>query len=314
MDQNLIKRVEHLWSQYFLPKAVRATVYKIHIYGPGGQFKPHMDTPEQNLVGTFLVGLGDTTEPGQHLVLGGSAHYGSPACRWVAFYPDTPHEVTPIKFGYRAVIAFKIFRLDAAQGVPLMGVSEIITDTLLPPIRDAVNIDMLIAVESVLAKFCAIGKPFAFHFTHLYNKSLTEPVGFDNILVLAARRQQPALVRLLPVLCERHYSRSEGDDETNNPYEDLIEMNSVKSSVYPFTDAHMDYILGDKDALERESVQWLEGVEEVPFWSLSADWKTGTMWSDEYHEGPGYTGNESRAHDEHSIYLTWAMIVFPNLA
>jgi len=38
------------------------------------------------------------------------------------------------------------------------------------------------------------------------------------------------------------------------------------------------------------------------------------MWSDRYEEGPGYTGNESRAHDEYSVYLTWAMIVFPNPA
>ena len=161
MNQELIKRVERLWSKCFLPKAVRATPHKIHIYGPGGQFKPHMDTPEQNLVGTFLVGLGDTTEPGKHLVLGGSAHYGSPACRWVAFYPDIPHEVTPIKSGYRAVIAFKIFRLGSALGMPLTGVSETVTGTPEAPISDIINPDMLVAVESTLAKLCAIGKPFA---------------------------------------------------------------------------------------------------------------------------------------------------------
>ena len=269
-----------------------------------------MDTPEQNLVGTFLVGLGDTAEPGKHLVLHGSLRFGSPANHWVALYPDIPHEVTCIKSGYRAVIAFKIFRLGAAPEMSLRSVSETVTATLEAPMSNIFNLDMQAAVESIMAKLCAIGKPFAFHFTHLYNKSLIEPVGFDNILLLAANKQELALVHLLPVLCQRSYSHNEG----NGYYEDLIGTNSVHSSVYPFTDAHMDYVLGDEDALERESVQWLEGVEGIPFWSLSADWKAGVMWSDRYEEGPGYTGNESRAHDEYSVYLTWAMIVFPNPA
>ena len=314
VDQKLIRRVERVWSKYLLPKAVRATPYKIHIYGPGGQFKPHMDTPEQNLVGTFLVGLGDTTKPGEHLILRGSRCFGSPANHWVAFYPDIPHEFTCIESGYRAVIAFKIFRLDVAPEMSLSSVSETVTATLEAPMSHAVNVDRLAPVESIMAELCAIGKPFAFHFTHLYNKSLIEPVGFDNLLLLAAKKQERSRVRLLPVLCKRTYCYNEGDDNYGYSYEDLKETNSVDSSVYPFTDAHMDYVLGDKDALERESVQWLEGVEEIPFWNLSVGWKAGVMWNDEYHEGPGYTGNESRAHDEYSIYLTWAMIVFPNPA
>ena len=98
---------------------------------------------------------------------------------------------------------------------------------------------MLIAVETVLAKFCAIRKPwpFAFHLTHLYNKSLIEPVGFDNILFIAAHRRQPALVRLFPVLYKHSCMMAGG---AGNLYDYLI----VYSSVYPFTDSHMDYVLG----------------------------------------------------------------------
>lgn len=314
VDQKLISQVEKLWSEYFLPKRVCATPYKIHIYGPEGRFKPHMDTPEKNLVGTFLLGLGDTTKPGSHLVLNGSTHYGSPAKHWVAFYPDIPHEVTRIKSGYRAVIAFKIFRHDDAPETSLTGVSETVGRTPESPASNFINVDMLAPVESVLAKLCATGKPFAIHLTHLYNKSLIEPVGFDNILLLAATRQQLALVRLLPVLCKRTYSRCECDSDGEVSYEAIKESNSVTSSVYPFTDAHMDFLLGDEGALERDSVQWLKGLAEIPFWNLSRDWKAGVMWKDDHHEGPGYTGNESRAHDEFSVYLTWAMIVLPNTA
>jgi hypothetical protein len=150
---------------------------------------------------------------GQHLVLNGSERYGSPASCWVAFYPDIPHEVTRIESGYRAVIAFKIFRHDDAPETSLTGVSETVARTPEALTSNVVNVDMLVAVESVLAKLCAIGKPFAFHLTHLYNKSLIEPVGFDNILLLAATKQQPALVRLLPVLCERSYSYDYGEPQ-----------------------------------------------------------------------------------------------------
>ena len=303
MDQNLINQVEKLWSKYFLPKRVCVTPYKIHIYGPEGQFKPHMDTPEKNLVGTFLVGLGDTTKPGDHLVLNGSTRYGSPAKYWVAFYPDVPHEVTHIESGYRAVIAFKVFRHDDAPGTSLTGVSETVGRTPEAIASNFINVDMLAAVESVLTKLCAIGKPFAFHLTHLYNKSLIEPVGFDNILLLAATTRQLALVHLLPVLCERKHTWYSYDGS-----------NYLSSSVYPFTDDHMDFLLGDKGALERESVQWLKGLEKIPFWILSGNWEAGVMWRDEYQEGAEWTGNESRADDEFSVYLTWAMIVLPNPA
>ena len=313
VDQKLIKKVEELWSMYFLPKRVCATPYKIHIYGPEGQFKPHMDTPEQNLVGTFLVGLGDTTKPGNHLVLNAQDNYGSSAHHWVAFYPDIPHEVTRIESGYRAVIAFKIFRSDDAPETSSTGVGGTVAGTPDAPASTVINVDMLVAVESLLADLCGIGKPFGIHLTHLYNKGLIEPVGFDNILLVAARKQQVAHVRLLPVLCERRYTRDEGEGNYYT-YEELEESNTIKSSVYPLTDAHMDFLLGDKGALERESVQWLKGLERIPFWSLLKDWKAGVMWNEDYDEGAAYTGNESRAHDEFSVYLTWAMIVFPNPA
>ncbi|KDQ55549.1 hypothetical protein JAAARDRAFT_195404 [Jaapia argillacea MUCL 33604] len=39
----------------------RVEPYKIHLYAPGGHFRPHRDTPSTNLVGTFLLGLGDST-------------------------------------------------------------------------------------------------------------------------------------------------------------------------------------------------------------------------------------------------------------
>jgi len=86
--------------------------YKIHLYGPGGHFKSHRDTPETGLVGTFLVGLGDTSSTyAGHFRIGDKTLRADP-CSWVAFHPDIPHEVTKLEDGYRAVIAFKMFRVE----------------------------------------------------------------------------------------------------------------------------------------------------------------------------------------------------------
>jgi hypothetical protein len=54
------------------------------------------------------------------------------------------------------VIAFKIFRVDAAPEAPLTDAKETITDTQEAPMNNIVNLNMLVAVESVLAKLCAI--------------------------------------------------------------------------------------------------------------------------------------------------------------
>ena len=56
-----LRQIQKLWKEHFLPLNVRAEPYKIHLYGPGGHFKSHRDTPETGLVGTFLVCLGDTS-------------------------------------------------------------------------------------------------------------------------------------------------------------------------------------------------------------------------------------------------------------
>src|SRR6266511_3131514 len=56
-----LEQIQESWGKHFLPRNVLAKPYKIHLYGPGGHFKSHRDTPETGLVGTFLVGLGDTS-------------------------------------------------------------------------------------------------------------------------------------------------------------------------------------------------------------------------------------------------------------
>ncbi|KDQ55542.1 hypothetical protein JAAARDRAFT_195394 [Jaapia argillacea MUCL 33604] len=68
----------------------------------------HIVIPSTNLVGTFLLGLGDSTH-GRYLNVHGmklSAEGGA----WCAFFPDVVCSVERIPQGNRAVIAFKIPR------------------------------------------------------------------------------------------------------------------------------------------------------------------------------------------------------------
>ncbi|KAI0352345.1 hypothetical protein OH77DRAFT_1428646 [Trametes cingulata] len=58
---------------------------------------------------------------------------------------------------------------------------------------------------------------------------------------------------------------------------------------------------------------WLEGVEEVPFFSL--DLGTSTFpYKEEEEETCKYTGNEAQACREDSVYLSYALVVLPKPA
>ena len=86
---------------------------------------------------------------------------------------------------------------------------------------------------------------------------------------------------------------------------------SASVKVYPFTDAHLDFLLGDEDALKRDETQWLSDIKgvKIPFYRVGD--AGDDEWSRHEQEGPGYTGNESRETDIYSVWLTYALIVLP---
>ena len=55
-NDSILEVLAREWSKHFIPRKVRVESYKIHIYPPGGHFKTHRDTPEKDLVGTFVIG------------------------------------------------------------------------------------------------------------------------------------------------------------------------------------------------------------------------------------------------------------------
>jgi hypothetical protein len=137
VTEDVLRRVEQLWASRLEPQRVRAQAYKINIYGPGGRFLLHRDTPERALVGTFLLMLyGDDSRyalvchPPFPLHAGQACYWYGAHSGWCAFYPDVPHSVEPRESGphcggVRITLAFKIFAADeAVDRIPLVSPSR----------------------------------------------------------------------------------------------------------------------------------------------------------------------------------------------
>ncbi|KAJ6579110.1 hypothetical protein DFH09DRAFT_1447324 [Mycena vulgaris] len=291
VSDDLITRVQELWGASFFPRHVRAQPYKIHLYEPGGKFKAHRDTPETDLVGTFLLGLGDTSKTEQ----GGqerafeiksegaqwtrhTAHLGS----WVAFYLDVDHAVREIHSGHRAVIAFKIFRqhLDNRREVPSPAEAKL---------RNEIK-DVLMQLQ----------KPYGIHLQHHYSAGTAELNGFDAALHATAD-ETGGLVKLLPVLISwsayyESYGRGGRDVHCS-------------ADVFPITETHVDTVLahigaGGKQTsgelfvdLKGIDAEWINhhSTESIPFYTprfsaTSITWKEDVEDAIETREtNPGLT-------------------------
>jgi hypothetical protein len=175
-----LEEIQELWREHFIPRNVRAEPYKIHVYGPGGHFKSHRDTPETGLVGTFLVGLGDTSITSEGNFRIGDATLRAEPCSWVAFHPDIPHEITKLEDGYRAVMAFKIFRV--ADNEP-----------------DVLPAQLEARMKGILDQ---ISVPFGLLTTHQYSIGTASLNGFDALLLAYARSRNDTQAHMLPVVTE----------------------------------------------------------------------------------------------------------------
>jgi hypothetical protein len=43
IKQDLLPKMQKIWSEHFIPRKVKVVPYKIHSYRPGGHFKPHRE-------------------------------------------------------------------------------------------------------------------------------------------------------------------------------------------------------------------------------------------------------------------------------
>ncbi|KAI0691466.1 hypothetical protein C8T65DRAFT_587207 [Cerioporus squamosus] len=289
VEPELLERIAALWDQNFYPnRGIRVEPYKIHLYGPKGHFGAHRDTPQKDLIGTFLLGLGDTTKGIGGLEVDGKkmpAHEG----HWCAFYPDVPHRVEKIWRGHRAVIAFKIFRTAGAGAE---------TETTTRVRQEATEL------------MTQMQAPFGIMLERKYCMGTTELSGFDALLLKAALALPDVEVRHLPVVlatCSSYGSTNEEDRQED--YEMFCD-----TAVMPLTHGHLEKWFDDERDGSPSHTEcgcpWLEGVKNVPFFSLELP-RTLYTCIEEQEDTCNYAGNEAQAWREDSVYLSYAVLVLP---
>ena len=315
----LLGEIKKVWSRNFYPKQVKVVPYKINIYPCGNGFNEHRDTPDKNLVGTFLIGLIDRGD-GYHGFGTGSKlivttgdkkqEWVSSNGGWCAFYPDCPHEVTPIKSGIRATMAFKIYATDNYNKTDFIG-------------RPMVNSQL-----NSMKKIIQQTKKFGILLSHDYSVNSTQLKGTDQLWYQLLKRFNLKL-KIIPVLVTLH--RSLHND-----------IHNIK--IYPFTQMQIDHVLGKHDMkwnkkmleqyrshedyeyyqrrVENYNLEHSEScicqwpyIEEFPlreyigyqcFYSTTSE---GYQWSQKLVEYAEKAGNECRPDEEDSIYLHRAILI-----
>ncbi|RDX54233.1 hypothetical protein OH76DRAFT_1341500, partial [Lentinus brumalis] len=297
VEPELLERIAALWDQNFYTNGgVRVEPCKIHLYGPGDHFGTHRDTPQKDLIGTFLLGLGDDTSYSYGLMVDDMkmlAHEG----HWCAFYPDVPYRVDKIWEGHSAVIAFKIFRTSGA------GVE---TETTARVRQEATEL------------MSQMQAPFGIMLEHKYCMGITELSDFDALLHQSALALPSVDVKYLPVvlMTQATFGSHDEDDSTQDSEVscDADARGHINNFVIPFTRGHIEKLF-ETSLLHRMSMPshtecgypWLEGVQNVPVFSLDLA-RSLYIYSNEEPEGMcNYTRNEAEAWN--SVYVSYALLV-----
>ncbi|KAK0451856.1 hypothetical protein EV421DRAFT_1686290, partial [Armillaria borealis] len=281
VEPKLLDEIARIWREKFIPGDVRVEPHKILIYGEGGHFSAHCDAPEQGLVGIFLVGLYDSTKAsslGNFHIEGKYRH--ATGGHWVAFYPNVPHEVTPLAPGCaRAVIAFKLFSTEDP---------------------DEAATCVAAAADEAKSVLQDIPRPFGIILSHKYSMGTEDELdGYDAVMLSAARQIEGTSVRIIPVVTrlleEQYYDEEES-----------LTRNCFSTGVKPFTQAHVDLQLGRGCSEVKSECAWLEWFKDVPFYSWDLR-NSATRWQHCEEE----IGNEVNGKRRDTLYLSYAILVVP---
>lgn len=121
------------WDQ--LDRGIRLEAYKLNVYGKGGFFKSHKDTPRgANMFGSLVVVLPIAHEGGGLILRHRGRELNFDASTvlkrappstvaYVAFYSDVDHEVLEVSSGHRVTITFNLY-FDPSRASPLPATSR----------------------------------------------------------------------------------------------------------------------------------------------------------------------------------------------
>lgn len=196
-----------------------AVLHSLNIYGPGGHFVTHKDTPrDPDVFGTLVVCLPLAFEGGKLVVVHGSRAIFDWApvsgmsfakvdptgrqIRWAAFFGDVDHFIEPVRFGCRATLTYELRRSSATEGISTETSSEA---------EAAFSGALIDALED--PKFAPRGMKLGVPCLHLYTVSVEEPTlrdvehlhanlkGRDG-LVASALERAGILPRVVPYVFE----------------------------------------------------------------------------------------------------------------
>eukprot|EP00731_Ephydatia_muelleri_P032677 Em0024g221a len=115
---------------------IRTQLNKLNIYGAGGHFRSHMDTPKsKEMFGSLVVCL-PTQFTGGSLV---THHHGnkvdfdwsstpdkpSRKIKWASFFSNVEHEILPVTSGYRVTLTYNLYGMQTDAVAPLISNPEI---------------------------------------------------------------------------------------------------------------------------------------------------------------------------------------------
>ena len=293
VEQTTLDFIAEIWARHLTPQKVNVQPYKLVIYGPGDHFTWHKDTPETNLCGTFLISIFSDCAPRdvfEILQNGVSKTWHHELHEWCAFYPDTPHRVSPLVSGYRAILSFKVFAQD----------SDFITEDLAR--EKSLKMDGLL---DEIAKSTRTIKSLGILLKHHYGYNSKSVYGCDEIL-LKYLKDQDLRVDLKLVLI---HMKAVGPNPSF-----ASEKRSVKSSVYYLTDDALDVVrqklresASPPSKRRRKNPQNNSG-EGIVFIDGVRRNKSG-LWESQLQQAAENTGNESRPSAEDSVYVRYAAVI-----
>ncbi|KAF9444268.1 hypothetical protein P691DRAFT_837834 [Macrolepiota fuliginosa MF-IS2] len=243
-----------------MDRGVRVEPYKLNIYGKGGFFKPHKDTPHaQDMFGSlvFVLPFG---HQGGNLVLrhrGREFNFDAPSllgdtsrtlAAYVAFYSDVEHEVLEVVSGHRVTVTFNLF-FDPTRASPIVQI---------PPSKIPEN-PFITALREQLrdTTFLRSHRYLGFGFEYMYPKRADE---YNHHLVRCLKGPDAFLFRVLvelgikPQL--RYLYRSEyGSCNFWVMRRDAIDGRQQNEASH---ETELNYLLEDEDAC----IVWAKGKSE----------------------------------------------------
>jgi hypothetical protein len=288
VSPEIVKFVEKTWGDHFYPSNVKAVPYKINLYKKGDKFVGHKDTPDKNLIGTFLLGMSyKKCERSFKVDVCPNAKYKwdryetwgeSQVGTWCAFYADVPHRVKHKNDTIRATMSFKIYSNDSDFEMSDMTVDFVdnyLKNNPLPPTLTSPNITSNSLVGLILS--------------HDYSLNTTSLKGIDNLWYYVAQKIAKNVV-LVPVIVSTSMLWYR---ESNEPPQGSMQ-------VFSLSDSHIRYLNGE------ESEQPEQPSDKIDFYKMSYD---GYKWMCNYEDYIEYTGNESQPMSEDSLYIYKALLL-----